>query len=164
MKKILIFTAILALALCLGLPESPEAGGWTKVCIADSLDLTDILGDTVIQVVDWPLTSDVGKVAFLIRETGVTTSSVEATYNFKTVLLEKDADVDTLQGLFYEGATAKTAAVDLLGSDDIWGTIGLPVETYVLPVTQYGGQIFLFITKNDCNAGFIDVYIWAKTE
>jgi len=165
MKKNFIFTAILALALTLGLGSTTTEGArWERIAIADSLDLTTILGDTVIQIVDWPLTQDVGEVTYLIRELGITTTSTEATYNFETVLREVDAESDTVQIHYYESSTAKNVACDLLGTSDIWGSLGEKLGIYLGRTRTFGGKIILRITKNDCDAGYVDIYIWRKAE
>lgn len=163
MRRLLIL-AVLAIAMFVGTSPAADAGRWIARNPYDSLAVSTISTADTVKVAEWQV-SEGGQVVMLIREISITTSDVEATFNVKGVVTELDGEETWIQLQYAEGSTARTAAIDLLGSDEIWIDISGPFTYYSLEMSRvHPSPIYVIITKNDGNAGFVDLFVWTKED
>ena len=163
--KRLILPILIVAALALSLGFSPEAGAdtWAHLQVYDSLDISGLStdADTLLITAGWTQSNPAGQVILFVKEDTITTSNVEATYNFKIKLRQSDGEYTWAQYPFFEDTASKTAAVDLLGQDEFFVHVMLPGTLFFPAVgSTLGPQIYMIITKNDCNRGEVSVWIW----
>lgn len=165
MRKIMVQIALALIVVALAVLPA-QAGGWQHRCLADSISISELVAaDTTITIVNWRA-SQGGQILICLREEGITTSATAPTYDFRANLRDNAGSASAVRPYFYENGTAKTAAVNLSGSDTVWLAFYPPVGLVAAynPGPIIGDNLRLVITKNNCNAGTVSAWVWWKQD
>jgi len=156
---------VIGLLVTLGAAPA-TAGRWQHRNVADAIAISEIVAaDTTIPLVNWR-GSQGGVVMLYFKETSIGTSGTAPTYDFKAALRNRAGTATWIRPHWFEGATAKTAAVSLAGSDSYFIYISPPTGlfSWFAPGPITGDNLSLVITKNNCNAGTLSAWIWWRQD